>query len=206
MLWRFAVIKPTGEYIKGDDYAQSTVLDFRLQEFLQRIYHNLPNNNNKSNLKAFTWQQYLDQSDRPGDVEEPHELMGVEKIINLRHIFKKTLGIRGNYGSCGAEITKEQIAFGASALETAYNIVLHSDKHIFDIQKNDEKYTMRGEEEVRKWSFAEDGELGNGTRAKVQFETYADGNGVRLNGIAVTELIERTSEPSEDDMIFAAAG
>ena len=55
------------------------------------------------------------------------------------------------------------------------------------------------------WSLEEDGALGNGTRAKVQFETYADGNGVRLNGIAVTELIERTSEPSEDDMIFSAA-
>ena len=64
----------------------------------------------------------------------------------------------------------------------------------------------QGKENVSKWDFAEDGELGNGTRAKVQFETYADGNGVRLNGIAVTELIERTSEPSEDDMIFAAAG
>ena len=64
----------------------------------------------------------------------------------------------------------------------------------------------QGKENVSKWDFVEDGELGNGTRAKVQFETYADGNGVRLNGIAVTELIERTSEPSEDDMIFAAAG
>ena len=47
--------------------------------------------------------------------------------------------------------------------------------------------------------------LGNGTRAKVQFETYADGNGVRLNGIAVTELVERTSEPTEDDQIFMVA-
>jgi len=64
----------------------------------------------------------------------------------------------------------------------------------------------QGRDNVRKWDFTEDGELGNGTKAKVQFETYSDGNGIRLNGIAVTELVERTSEPSEDDMIFAAAG
>jgi hypothetical protein len=63
----------------------------------------------------------------------------------------------------------------------------------------------QGRENVSKWSFSEDGELGNGTRAKVQFETYADGNGIRLNGIAVTELVERSSEPSEDDMIFQVA-
>jgi hypothetical protein len=64
----------------------------------------------------------------------------------------------------------------------------------------------QGRDNVRKWDFVDDGELGNGTKAKVQFETYSDGNGIRLNGIAVTELVERTNEPSEDDMIFAAAG
>lgn len=64
----------------------------------------------------------------------------------------------------------------------------------------------QGMDNVRKWSFADDGELGNGTKAKVQFETYSDGNGVRLNGIAVTELVERTtSEPTDDDMIFQVA-
>lgn len=63
----------------------------------------------------------------------------------------------------------------------------------------------QGRENAKKWDFTTDGELGNGTRAKVQFETYADGNGVRLNGIAVTELVERTSEPTEDDQIFMVA-
>lgn len=63
----------------------------------------------------------------------------------------------------------------------------------------------QGKEHVTKWVF-EDGELGNGTKAKVQFETYADGNGLRLNGIAVTELVERSNETSEDDLIFAVAG
>lgn len=63
----------------------------------------------------------------------------------------------------------------------------------------------QGRENVRKWDFTGDGELGNGTQAKVQFETYADGNGIRLNGVAITELVARTSEPSDDDMIFAAA-
>jgi hypothetical protein len=63
----------------------------------------------------------------------------------------------------------------------------------------------QGKENVTKWVF-EDGELGNGTKAKVQFETYADGNGLRLNGIAVTELVERSNETSEDDLIFAVAG
>jgi hypothetical protein len=63
----------------------------------------------------------------------------------------------------------------------------------------------QGRDNVSKWDFNDHGELGNGTKAKVQFETYADGNGLRLNGIAVTELVERTNEPSDDDMIFAAA-
>lgn len=62
----------------------------------------------------------------------------------------------------------------------------------------------QGRENVTKWLFS-DGELGNGTKAKVQFETYSDGNGIRLNGIAITELVERSQEPSDDDMIFAAA-
>ena len=44
----------------------------------------------------------------------------------------------------------------------------------------------QGRENAKKWQFATDGELGNGTKAKVQFETYADGNGVRLNGIVVS--------------------
>ena len=62
-----------------------------------------------------------------------------------------------------------------------------------------------GRENAKKWQFATDGEVGNGTKAQVQFETYADGNGVRLNGIAVPDLVERTSEPTEDDQIFMVA-
>lgn len=63
----------------------------------------------------------------------------------------------------------------------------------------------QGRENARKWSFADDGELGNGTKAKVQFETYSDGNGVRLNGIAVTELVTYSAEPTDDDLMFQVA-
>lgn len=54
------------------------------------------------------------------------------------------------------------------------------------------------------WKFEEDGSLGNGTKAKVQFETYANGAGVRLIAIGVTDHIawEDNSAPSEDDKLF----
>ena len=53
-----------------------------------------------------------------------------------------------------------------------------------------------GLENKRRWSFEEDGPLGNGTKARVQFETYANGSGVRLLNVGVLELAEyATAEP-----------
>lgn len=47
-----------------------------------------------------------------------------------------------------------------------------------------------GLENKRRWSFEDDGPLGNGTKARVQFEVYTNGLGVRLLNIGVTELVE----------------
>ena len=54
------------------------------------------------------------------------------------------------------------------------------------------------------WTFEEDGTLGNGTKAKVQFETYLNGSGVRLIAIGVTDHVAwvDNSIPSEDDQLF----
>ena len=62
----------------------------------------------------------------------------------------------------------------------------------------------KGEDNKRMWSFDDDGPLGNGTKAKVQFETYAKGAGVRLMNIGVVKHVsyESNSEPSEDDKLF----
>lgn len=61
-----------------------------------------------------------------------------------------------------------------------------------------------GVENKRRWSFEDDGPLGNGTLAKVQFETYANGSGVRLLNIGVVEYVEpqMSSDTSEDDEMF----
>ena len=53
------------------------------------------------------------------------------------------------------------------------------------------------------WSFEKDGALGNGTAAKVQFSTYANGAGVRLEAIGVTDHVAwENNGPSEDDKLF----
>ena len=54
------------------------------------------------------------------------------------------------------------------------------------------------------WTYADDGTLGNGTKAKVQYETYSNGSGVRLIAIGVTDHVawEDNSTPSEDDQLF----
>lgn len=46
-----------------------------------------------------------------------------------------------------------------------------------------------GVKSKRPWSFEEDGPLGNGTQAKVQFETYVNGGGVRLLNVGVTDHV-----------------
>ena len=62
----------------------------------------------------------------------------------------------------------------------------------------------KGEGNKRMWSFEEDGALGNGTVAKVQFETYSNGAGVRLMNIGVVNHVkyESSSVMSEDDKLF----
>ena len=58
-----------------------------------------------------------------------------------------------------------------------------------------------GPEDKRWWSFEDDGPLGNGTVAMVQFETYSNGAGVRLKNIGVLELVEyEVSEDPYDEM------
>jgi len=54
------------------------------------------------------------------------------------------------------------------------------------------------------WDFEKYGALGNGTKAKVQFETYASGAGIRLLNVGVTEHVSYVSldEITEDDELF----
>ena len=59
-----------------------------------------------------------------------------------------------------------------------------------------------GVENKTRWSFEEDGTLGNGTKAKVQFETYLNGSAVRLIAIAVTDHVVWENTSSEDDELF----
>lgn len=46
-----------------------------------------------------------------------------------------------------------------------------------------------GIENKRDWNIEEDGLIGNGSKAIVQFQTYANGAGVRVMGIAVTDHV-----------------
>ena len=61
-----------------------------------------------------------------------------------------------------------------------------------------------GREKKRLWSFEKDGALGNGTKAKVQFEVYANGAGVRLLNVGVTDHVpyEDNNVITEDDELF----
>jgi len=60
-----------------------------------------------------------------------------------------------------------------------------------------------GPENKRYWLFDEDGALGNGTKAKVQWETYSNGAGTRLANIGVMEHVAfEGSAPSADDEMF----
>ena len=58
-----------------------------------------------------------------------------------------------------------------------------------------------GIENKREWNLEEDGLIGNGSKAIVQFQTYAQGAGVRLMNIAVTEQVkyEGASEGGSGD-------
>ena len=51
------------------------------------------------------------------------------------------------------------------------------------------KNLTEGHENKRDWDLEEDGYIGNGSSAKVHFDVYAQGAGVRLMGVAVTDLV-----------------
>ena len=63
----------------------------------------------------------------------------------------------------------------------------------------------QGRENKRLWNFGTDGPIGNGTKAKVKFEVYANGAGIRLVGVGVTDHVpyETNSVMSEDDELFS---
>ncbi len=65
----------------------------------------------------------------------------------------------------------------------------------------------QGAENKRWWSFEDDGPLGNGTKAMVQFEVYSRGAGVRLKNIGVTEHVpyESSTESDPNDELFKVA-
>jgi hypothetical protein len=66
----------------------------------------------------------------------------------------------------------------------------------------------QGAENKRWWSYEEDGPLGNGTKALVQFETYSNGAGVRIVNIGVTEHVpyEQSDNPNREyDEMFKVA-
>lgn len=66
----------------------------------------------------------------------------------------------------------------------------------------------QGAENKRWWSYEEDGPLGNGTKALVQFETYSNGAGIRIVNIGVTEHVpyEQNDNPnSEYNELFKVA-
>lgn len=63
-----------------------------------------------------------------------------------------------------------------------------------------------GPENKAWWSLEDDGMIGNGTRAMVQFEMYANGAGLRLKNIGVTEHVPYEGNRSnEDDEMFKVA-
>lgn len=62
-------------------------------------------------------------------------------------------------------------------------------------------YTQ-GEENKALWSYEDQGSLGKGTKAMVQFEDYGNGSGIRLIAIAVTDFVAPQENSSEEDAMF----
>lgn len=60
----------------------------------------------------------------------------------------------------------------------------------------------KGEEGKALWSYEEQGRLGKGTRAMVQFEDYGNGSGIRLIAIAVLEHVPWEENSSTEDPMF----
>ena len=64
---------------------------------------------------------------------------------------------------------------------------------------------LRNLPEKRLWDFEEDGAVGNGSKAMVQFEVYSRGAGVRLVNVGITDLVEYVPMTNEDDQLFKVA-
>lgn len=64
---------------------------------------------------------------------------------------------------------------------------------------------LRDPENKRYWSFGDDGAVGNGSTAMVQFEVYSRGAGVRLVNVGITDLVEYVPMTNEDDQLFKVA-
>jgi hypothetical protein len=60
-----------------------------------------------------------------------------------------------------------------------------------------------GMENKRWWSFEEDGAIGNGSKAVVQFETYSSGAGVRLLAVGITDHVAYEVSVGAGDEIFS---
>lgn len=66
----------------------------------------------------------------------------------------------------------------------------------------------KGQDNKSWWSMEEDGLIGNGTRAMVQFEMYADGSGLRLKNVGITDYVPYESSKgynAEADEMFKVA-
>ena len=66
---------------------------------------------------------------------------------------------------------------------------------------------LRDPENKRHWSFEEDGALGNGTTAMVQFDVYSDGSGVRLVNVGILDHVayQTGTQNEADNQLFKVA-
>lgn len=105
-------------------------------------------------------------------IVEGNSQFGIGKYMKMKRLVKDVKTFTDRYGK---EFTRD---FGG-----APNVV--------DLRE--------GLENKRRWSYEDDGPIGNGSLARVQFETYANGAGVRLLNIGVLDLVEyETSNEQED--------
>lgn len=61
----------------------------------------------------------------------------------------------------------------------------------------------RDPENKKLWSVAEDGFLGNGTEAIVRFDMYSEGAGLRLEALAITNLVEYEQAENQQKSEYA---
>lgn len=66
---------------------------------------------------------------------------------------------------------------------------------------------LRDPENKRHWSFQDDGALGNGTKAMVQFDVYSDGSGIRLVNVGILDHVpyQAGSQNNANNELFKVA-